>query len=301
MRRILSIVLIMFCFCVVRGQEFRCSVSINYQKLMTTTQPYESGGDKKIFDNMKQALEDFINGKKWTNAEWQQQEKIECSISIILNQRTSATDFVGQLSIQLKRPVYNSTYTTGLFNYMEQGNFSFSFNESNPLDFDLNNFHDVLSSTMAYYCYVMLGLYFDSFAPNGGDSFFQLAQQVVQAVDNSKYAGWDSKGGRNRYWFMENHTNGAYAPLHDAYYSYHRLGLDMMTKDQPKARQAIIAALRDLQRVHKTNTNVLSLQQFVDVKIQEIVSIFTPAPAEEQKEVYNLKALIRNSTQAIKH
>ena len=87
---------------------------------------------------------------------------------------------------------------------------------------------------------------------------------------------------------MENHTNGAYAPLHDAYYSYHRLGLDMMTKDQPKARQAIIAALRDLQRVHKTNTNVLSLQQFVDVKIQEIVSIFTPAPAEEQKEVYNL-------------
>ena len=288
MRRILSIALIMFCFCVAQGQEFRCSVSINYQKLMNTTQAYESGGDKKVFDNMKQALEDFINGRKWTNMEFQQQEKIECSFSIVLSQRTSATDFVGQISIQMKRPVYNSTYTTGLFNYMEQGNFQFSYNESQPLDFDLNNFYSVLSSTVAYYCYVMLGIYFDSYAPNGGDPFFQLAQQVVQAVDNSKYAGWDSKGGRNRYWFMENHTNGAYAPLHEAYYNYHRLGLDMMTKDQPKARQAIIAALQNLKEVHQRNTTLLSLQQFIDVKIQEIVSIFTPAPDQEKKLVYDL-------------
>jgi hypothetical protein len=255
---------------------------------MNTTQAYESGGDKKVFENMKQALEDFINGRKWTNLELQPQEKIECSFSIILSQRTSATDFVGQISIQMKRPVYNSTYTTGLFNYMEQGNFQFSYNESQPLDFDINNFSSVLSSTVAYYCYVMLGIYFDSFSPNGGDPFFQLAQQVVQAVDASKYSGWDSKGGRNRYWFMENHTNGAYAAIHEAYYNYHRLGLDMMTKDQPKARQAIIAALQNLQEVHKRNTSLLSLQQFVDVKIQEIVSIFTPAPDQEKKLVYNL-------------
>ena len=288
MRRILSIALIMFCFCVAQGQEFRCNVSINYQKLMNTTQAYESGGDKKVFDNMKQALEDFINGRKWTNMEFQQQEKIECSFSIILTQRTSATDFVGQISIQLKRPVYNSTYTTGLFNYMEQPNFSFSYNESLPIDFDLNNFSSILSSTVAYYCYVMLGIYFDSFSLYGGQPFYETAQQVVQAVDNSKYAGWDANSGRNRYWFMENHINSAYAPLREAYYNFHRLGLDMMTKDQPKARQAIIQSLHDLQRVHKTNTNVLSLQQFVDVKIQELVSIFTPAPAEEQKEVYNL-------------
>ena len=287
-RWFLLIMLVMTLFCSSQGQEFRCAVSVNYQKLMNTTQAYESANDKKVFDNMKQTIDDFINGRRWTNLEFQQQEKIECSFSLILSQRNSATDFVGQISVQLKRPVYNSTYTTGLFNYMEQGNFSFSYNESQPLDFDLNNFYSVLSSAVAYYCYVMLGVCFDSFSLGGGDPYYQLAQQVVQAVDNSKYSGWDSKSGRNRYWFMENHTNGAYAPLHSAYYNYHRLGLDMMTKDQPKARQAIIAALRDLQRVHKANTTVLSLQQFVDVKIQEIVSIFTPAPAEEQKEVYTL-------------
>lgn len=278
----------MFCFCVSQGQEFRCNVSVNYQKLMTTTQAYESGGDKKVFENMKQALEDFINGTKWTNIEFEQQEKIECSFSLILNQRTSATDFVGQITIQMKRPVYNSNYTTGLFNYMEQGNFQFAYNESQPLEFDLNNFSSVLASTVSYYCYIMLGIYFDSYAPFGGQPFFETAQQVAQAVDVTKYAGWDSKGGRNRYWFMENHINSAYAPLREAYYNYHRLGLDMMTKDQPKARQAIIASLQNLQAVHKRNTSLLSLQQFIDVKIQEIVSIFTPAPDQEKKLVYEL-------------
>lgn len=287
MPRILSIVLIMFCFCVAQGQEFRCSVQVNSQKLMTATQGYEST-DKKVFDNMKQAIEDFINGRQWTNMEFQQQEKIDCSFSLILQQRSSATDFVGQISVQLRRPVFNSTYTSGLFNYMEQPTFSFTYNESQPLDFDLNNFSSILASTVAYYCYVMLGVYFDSFAPNGGDPFYQMAQQVVQAVDVSKYSGWDSKAARNRYWFMENHTNSAYSGLREAYYSYHRLGLDMMTKDQPKARQAIIASLQSLQQAHKRNSNLLALQQFVDVKIQEIVSIFTPAPPEEQKTVYNL-------------
>ena len=276
MRRFLSIVLVMTAFCCVRAQEFRCAVTVNPQKLLTTTQAYESGGDKKVFENMKQAIDDFINGRRWTNLEF------------ILQQRNSATDFVAQISVQMRRPVYNSTYTSGLFNYMEQPNFSFSYNESQPLDFDLNNFSSILASTVAYYCYVMLGVYFDSFAPNGGDPYYQMAQQVVQAIDVSKYSGWDSKGGRSRYWFMENHTNSAYAPLREAYYSYHRLGLDMMTRDQPAARQAILQALRSLQTAHRRNTTMLSLQQFVDVKIQEIISIFTPAPPEEQKTVYNI-------------
>ena len=46
MRRFLSIVLVMTAFCCVRAQEFRCAVTVNPQKLLTTTQAYESGGDK---------------------------------------------------------------------------------------------------------------------------------------------------------------------------------------------------------------------------------------------------------------
>ena len=288
MRRIVAILLIMTTFCAVRAQEFRCVVQVNYQKLMTSTQQYESAGDKKVFESMKQALEDFINGRRWTNLQFEQQELIDCSLSLILNTRTSATDFTGQLQIQMRRPVYNSTYTSGMFNYMESNNFMFSYNESQPLEFDPNNFYGNLSSTIGFYCYVLLGMYFDSFSPNGGEPFYTVAQQVQQAAEGSGYAGWNSSGGKNRYWFMENHTNGAYAQLHDAYYNYHRLGLDMMTKDQTAARQAIISSLRNLQAVNKTRTNLLAVQQFMDVKMQEITSIFTPAPAQEKKEVYDL-------------
>ena len=271
----------------VSAQEFRCGVQVNYQKLQSTTQQYESS-DTKTFETMKSAIEDFVNTRRWTNLELEEHEKLDCSISIILDKRTTATDFQGQMTIQLRRPVFNSNYTSGLFNYMEGNDFTFSFNESRPLEFDMGTYYDNLSSTLAYYCYIMLGIYFDSYAPNGGDPYFQMAQQVVQAVDDSKFAGWNSNNGRNRYWFMENHTNSAYAALHEAYYDYHRMGLDMMTKDQPKARQAVIESLRKLQTVNKKKSNLMSVQQFVDVKIQEIVSIFTPAPAQEQKQVYDL-------------
>lgn len=271
----------------VPAQEFRCSVNVNYQKLQSTTQQYEST-DIKIFETMKRAIEDFVNGRHWTNLELEQNERIDCSINIILSQRTSATDFGGQISIQLRRPVFNSNYTTGLFNYMEGNNdFLFSFNESQPLEFDPNTFYDNLSSTLAFYCYIMLGIYFDSFGPNGGESFFEMARTIAQTAGTASYKGWKaSDSQKSRYWFMENHTNSAYEALHSVYYYYYRLGLDMMTKDQNVARQNIIQAMKYILQVHKKRTNLLSVTQFIDVNMAEIVSIFTPAPAEEQKEVY---------------
>ena len=262
-------------------------MNVNYQKLQSTTQQYETG-DVKIFETMKRAIEDFINGRHWTNLELEQNERLDCSINIILSQRTSATDFGGQISIQLRRPVFNSNYTSGLFNYMEGNNdFTFSFNESQPLEFDPNTFYDNLSSTLAYYCYIMLGMYFDSFGPNGGEAFFEMARNIAQTAGTSSNKGWKpSDSQKSRYWFVENHTNSAYEALHSVYYFYYRLGLDMMTKDQPTARQNIIESLRYLQQVHKKRSNLLSVTQFVDVNMAEIVSIFTPAPAEEQKTVY---------------
>lgn len=289
MRRIAFIVLTMMLFSVAGAQEFRPLVTLNYQKLLTTNQAYESAADKKVFDVMKQAIEEFVGNRHWTNLEFKQNERIECTFSLVLTQRSSATDFGGQLSVQLKRPVYNSTYTTGLFNYMEQGTLLFSFNESQPLDFDPNNFTSNLASTLAFYCYIMLGMYFDSFAPGGGEPMYDMARAVAQSAESSSYAGWrSSDNSKSRYWFMENHTNSAYAELHDVYYKYHRLGLDMMTRNQDEARQSIMTALEELKLLHRTKTNLLAVSQFIDVKIQEIVSIFTPAPDEEKKKVFDI-------------
>ncbi|MBR1517697.1 MAG: DUF4835 family protein [Bacteroidales bacterium] len=269
------------------AQEFRCAVQVNYQKLQTTTQQYSSG-DTKVFESMKRALEEFVNGRRWTNLEFEQHEKIDCSISIVLNEQSSATDFKGQLQVQLRAPVFNSNYSTGLFNYLEN-DFQFSYNESQPIDFEVNTFYSNLSSAVAYYLYVMLGIYFDSYGMMGGEPFFDMAASIAQTAENSGFKGWRSSDGqKSRYWFMENHTNSAYSALHTAYYYYQRMGLDMMTKDQPEARKNILHALDQLREVFKVRPNLLSVTQFVDVKISEIVSIYTPAPAEEQKKVFDI-------------
>ena len=289
MRKCVSfILLIAMCLGAARAQEMHCAVSVNSQKLLSSTQGYQTT-DKRVFESMKQALEDFVNGRRWTTLELQEGERLECSLSLILSERSTLTDFKGQLSLQLRRPVYGSTYTTGLFNYVESADFLFTYNENQPLDFDPNTFYGNLSSAVAYYVYIMLGMYFDSFGPNGGEPFYEMARTVCQTADaQQQYKGWSGRESqRARYWFMENHTNSAYTALHSVYYSYHRMGLDLMTKDQPQARRNIIDALQQLQQVHKTRSGLLSVQQFVDVKISELVSIFTPAPADEQKQVYD--------------
>jgi hypothetical protein len=122
-----------------------CAVSVNSQKLLSSTQGYQTT-DKRVFESMKQALEDFVNGRRWTTLELQEGERLECSLSLILSERSTLTDFKGQLSLQLRRPVYGSTYTTGLFNYVESADFLFTYNENQPLDFDPNTFYGNLSS-----------------------------------------------------------------------------------------------------------------------------------------------------------
>ena len=288
-KRVLAILLVLTGLGALRAQEFRCAVSVNNQKLMSTTQSYEST-DKRVFESMKQAIEDFVNGRRWTTLEMQPEERIDCSLSLILNERTSATDFKGQISVQMRRPVYNSTYTSGLFNYIESADFIFTYNENQPLEYDPNTFYGNLSSALSYYVYIMLGIYFDSYGPSGGEPFFEMARTICQTADaQQQYKGWSGRESQKaRYWFMENHTNSAYSALHQVYYLYHRMGLDMMTKDQPQARKNIIGALQMLQQVHRARSGLLSVQQFVDVKMSEIVSIFTPAPADEQKQVYDV-------------
>lgn len=293
MRKIVVIIFTMCFFCTVMAQEFRCSVQVNYQKLLTTQQAYGSENDKKVFESMKQAIEDFVNGRRWTGLQFEPQEKIDMSLSLILNTRSSATEFGGQVQLQLRRPVFGSTYTTGLFNYMEPGEFKFVYNESQSLDFDPNNYYSNLTSMIGFYCYIFLGMYFDSFSPNGGEPFYQLAQQVQQSAEGSGAIGWTSSADyKSRYWFMENHINSAYETLHSAYYKYHRLGLDMMTRDQAKARKAIIEALDDVKTAAARKPNVLSGSQFAETKVQELMAIFGPAPVEEKQQVFDLMKAI---------
>ncbi len=277
-------------FVVLSAQEFSATISVNYQKLMNSNQSFEST-DTKVFDLMKQSLEDFVNGRKWTNLQIEDVEKIPISIGINLNSRNSATAYVAQLNIQMRRPVYNSSYSSGLFNYVETNGFSFTFNENQPLEFDPNEYSSNLTSTVAYYLYVLLGVYFDSYSLGGGMPFFEQAAAIAQVASTATNAstGWDAgSNSKARYWFVENHTNSAYSSLHAVYYNYYRLGLDRMTVNQDDARAKILTAMEMLSQLNTQKRNLLSVITFLEMKVDELVLIFTPAPQAEKQRLYDV-------------
>ena len=187
-KRVALIVLIVLNLGALCAQEFRCSVQVNYQKLMSTTQQFEST-DKRIFESMKQALEDFINQRRWTTLEMQQQERIDCTFSLILNERTSLTDFKGQISVQMRRPVYNSSYTTGLFNYIETPDFMFVYNESQPLDYD-PNFPIDGNVRLMYETLVTYNQITDKLEPMLADSFTKTDSSITVHLDEK--AKWNN-------------------------------------------------------------------------------------------------------------
>lgn len=290
MKKLVAIVFVFICFGTLKAQEFGATVSVNYEKLVNSSQAYESP-DTKVFETMRHALEDFVNGRRWTNLQIEEKEKIPVAIGINLTRRNSATSYDAQLNIQLRRPVFNSTYSTGLFNYVETQGFSFTFNENDPLEYDPNTYYSNLTSTIAYYLYIMLGVYFDSFGPDGGAPFYQQAAAIAQltASQFGSGSGWDpASNSKARYWFVENHTNNAYENLHQVYYLYNRMGLDRMTQNQDEARANILQALQMLMQLNKQKNGLLSVRQFLDMKIDELVSIFTPATMEEKQTVYDV-------------
>lgn len=288
--RKLVVILTLTLFCsLLQAQEFRCNVSVNVEKLSNTTQSYETVDPKKFAEEMKERLETFMNNRRWTNLDLEQEEKLDCSISLVISRRSSQTDFVGQLTIQLRRPVYNSSYTSGVFNHMDVADFGFTYDETRPLDFEPNTYFDNLTSALGFYAYVMLGIYFDSYGMMGGTPFYDMAISIAQVAGSApgSTSHWRSDGSQKaRYWMAENHVNASYEGIREAYYLYNRMGLDLMTKDQQQARQNIIQALTKVQEVNRKKHNLIVVNQFVEVKIQELISIFTPAPPEEKRQVY---------------
>ncbi|MDR1847469.1 MAG: DUF4835 family protein [Bacteroidales bacterium] len=289
MKRLFLIIFVLLNSYDIYSQEFKLSLSINSSKLQ--------GTDKALYQNLQNVLTEFINDRKWTNYNYQTFEKIEANISFNLKEVVGREDFTADLTIQLRRPVYNSTYTTTLLNTQEN-DFKFKYIEGQPLQFDPTNYTDNLTSTIAFYLYYFLALDGDSFAPNGGSEYFQMCQNILNAAQRSSDAGWQRSftNQQNRYWMLENYTNSSYSALHQAWYQYHRLGLDMMAgESQAEARNNIILAIENLQKVYREKSNLVALQQFFDAKADEIVNIFKGAPQNEQKRVAEIMKQINPS------
>jgi hypothetical protein len=260
------------------AQELDFTVRVNADQVNTT--------ERGIFTEMESAFERFLNDRIWSEDRFQNNEKIKGNLIITIQNQPSIGQFTANAQIQLVRPVYKSSYETLLLNFADR-DWDFQFTRSQPMDFNENNFQSNLTSLLAYYAYIALGMDYDSFSPLGGTEFYKKALNVVNNAQQGK--GWGQfQNRRNRYWLLENLSiNNQYEPVRQAIYTYHRQGLDIMREKPEETRTNILQALKDIQQVNRTLPNAILIISFLDAKSDELLNIFSDGPMNVRREVYN--------------
>lgn len=252
-----------------RSQELNCIVSV-------ATPGIE--GDKNIYTILQTSIYEFMNSRKWSSYTFSTQEKIECTILITISNR-SADIFTGTIQVQSRRPIYKTSYNSTLLNMIDK-DFQFTYVQSQPLNYNENSFTDNLTSVLAFYANIIIGLDLDSYQLKGGTAMFEKAQSIVTSAQSATETGWQafqSAAQKNRYWLIENLTNNIYSPIRESLYNYYRKGLDLMVDNTPTARMTIANVFDKLKAVHEDKPGSYLMQLFFNSKVDEIVNLFSNA------------------------
>ena len=266
------------------SQELYCNVQISSQKIQ--------GSNREVFDNMQKDIYEFMNNTVWTNHVFTYSERIECSILINLTDQLSADEFTGTIQVQLKRPVFNTTYNSTVLNFIDNS-FRFRYVEFQPLEFDPTTYRSNLVSVLAYYTYMILGFDADTFSPEGGTEYFQMAEKIVTNAQNAPEAGWkpyDGSRNRNRYWLVKNTLDKEYEGVRQFLFEYYINGLDKMESKISEARNSIVESLKLVQDVYRRKPDpfMYIVQVLMDAKNDELVNIFTESFPEEKSRVVQI-------------
>ncbi|MEN8249766.1 MAG: DUF4835 family protein, partial [Bacteroidota bacterium] len=268
MRKLLFIAFIISSV-IANAQDLNCDVIINADQIQTT--------DRRVFQDMELAIENFMNGRDWSSDEFAPEERIKCSISINLSQMPSIGEFKATVQVRSSRPVYNTTYESIVLNFADR-DWNFEYVESMPLEFNLNSYTSNLTSMLAFYAYIILGLDYDSFGELSGTPFFQNAQVIINSASQSGFPGWGSlESTRNRYSLLEDIMNQQIQPLRIGLYKYHRLGLDIFEKEPETAQSNVIEVLESIKVIKSIYPSSIFVIAFFDAKTDELVNIFEEA------------------------
>ena len=264
------------------AQELRCNISLNTQQIQ--------GSNRSITETLRTALYEFVNQRVWTNNVFTTEERIDCNMLLNITSLVG-NEFTGTITVTSRRPVFNSTYPTTMFNFQDK-DLKFNYVEGQPLEFSDVAHLSNLTSILAFYVYIILGLDYDSFSMNGGTPYFQKAETIVTNAQQSNERGWKAfeNNYRNRYWLVQNILDDRYRGVREFSYKYHRLGLDRMSNRPIDARSDIADYLKLLQDVfrRKPDPYLFLLQTVFDVKSAEWVDIFTNGTPDEKTRVVKL-------------
>ncbi|GLB51212.1 DUF4835 domain-containing protein [Neptunitalea chrysea] len=272
------LVVFLVCTVVSYSQELSCIVTVNSQKVGQT--------NKQIFATLETALNEFMNSKKWTNKTFKPKERIKCNMQIIVDSY-SDNSFSGSIQVQSSRPVFNSSYTTPILNINDK-QFSFTYQEFEPLYYNSNRFESNLTSVLAFYAYVILGVDADSFKMRGGTMYYNEAKKIVNIAQSSNFLGWkQNDGDRTRYMLIDNLTSNFYREYRTVLYNYHLKGLDRMESKPEAAKKTIASSLQLFKSMNARRPNSYLLQTFFDSKTDEIVQLFTGGPEMNTTQLTN--------------
>lgn len=288
------IILLLICsFQVVKAQDLNARVQILAPKIQSA--------NKRILDVLKTAISDFLNGRKWSNDAIRPQERIDCNwVITITDWDGSSPNFKAEAQIQSSRPVYNTSYNSTILNLSDK-NFDFYYAEGQAIDFSDQNYISNLSSLLAFYANVIVGMDYDSFSKMGGTAYYAKAQNILNNAQNSANTGWKAfEGLRNRFWLIENLTNKNFLPIREALYTYHRNGLDEMADNPTKGQKAIVELLPEFEKLDQLKQGAMLTQLFFTAKSDELVDVLQTAPAQGKMQAYQILSKI-DPTNAAKY
>jgi hypothetical protein len=278
-----------------QAQELNFKVKVNVQKLLTA--------DPVVFSNLETAIREYLNDNKWTDDNYKEDERIKGFIQFTItgemldrNNQAIPNAYQAELLIETYRPVYGNNYETTMIKYIDK-DVQFRYEQFQNLQFSRNQFTDNLSMTLAYWAFMTLGMDYDSFSNRGGDVYFQAAQQIVnQSQNNNPFAGgWTASAGLNkdnRYWLLENLISPRMKAMRELNYIYHRLALDVLAQDPAKGRSIMAKGLEQAQTVYNLNPNTILMQNFINSKSKEVLSIFQGGDVNEKDQVANIMSRI---------
>lgn len=267
---------------VVAAQELNCKVKIVHSQVQ--------GTNTSVFETLETALNEFMNNRAWTELQFSEVERIDCTFNItIKTYDVEDNRFTGELLFQSSRPVFNSAYSTTVFS-MRDDNFSFTYKEFDQLEFNENLLDNNLTAMLAYYAYLIIGMDLDTMSPLGGTDILRKAELIVNNAQSMSEPGWKTfDDNKNRHGIINDYLETSMEPFRQLQYKYHREGLDEMSNNVDRGRNAITEAITMLNEVHKNKPLSMLPQIFTDYKRDEIVNIYSGhGTVKEKEEIYNI-------------
>lgn len=282
-----------------KAQELDARITVNHNQIQ--------GTDASVFDNLQQTLEQFVNDRQWTNLNFQKNERIPCSFNITVTKYDRNSNlFTCKALIQATRPVFNSAYTTTIYNNTDN-DFSFEFAQFDQLEFNEETIDNQLMALFAYYAYLIIGINLDTFAPMGGEDVLQRCMNLTNNAQNLNFPGWKSfDNDRNRFAIINDYLDGGMAPFRQLQYDYYRKGLDEMANNVERGRTEITTALeQDLKKCHDDKPLSRLPQIWTDFKRDELANIYKGKGTQKEKEtvydiLFSINASQSNAWQKIK-